>query len=258
MKVAIIGAGNMGGAIARGMAQGTRIRAKDITVADPSLEKIQQLQSDYAEIKITTDNQKAIEEAQLVFLVVKPWLVQQVLNELQFREGQALISVAAGVEVDDIRSFLTREIPVYRMIPNTAISELASVCLLSASDDTSQEMTDSIMAILEEMGMALLLPENQLGAATALTSCGIAYVLKYIEAAAKAGIELGIYPHDAIQMVAKSVEGAAKIILNNDTHPSLEIDKVTTPGGITIKGLNELDHAGFTSAIIRAMKVSSK
>lgn len=258
MKVAIIGAGNMGGAIARGMAQGSCVMAGNITVADPSQEKLQQLQVDYAEIKVTTDNQKAIEEAQLVFLVVKPWLVQQVLNELQFHEGQALISVAAGVEIKDIRTFSNLEIPIYRMIPNIAISELASVCLLSTSENVSQVLTDSILSILEEMGMALLLSEHQLGAATALTSCGIAYVFKYIEAAARAGVELGLYPHEAIQMVAKSVEGAAKIILNNDTHPSLEIDKVTTPGGITIKGLNELDHAGFTSAIIRAMKVSSK
>lgn len=258
MKVAIIGAGNMGGAIARGMAQGTRIMAKDITVADPSQEKLQRLQLDYAEMKVTTDNQKAIEEAQLVFLVVKPWLVPEVLRELQFKEDQTLISVAAGVEIKELRSFSNLPIPIYRLIPNTAISELASVSLLSASEEVSQELTDSILALLEEMGMALCLPEHLLGVGTALTSCGIAYVFKYIESAARAGVELGIPPRDAIRMVAKSVEGAAKIILNNETHPSLEIDKVTTPGGITIKGLNELDHAGFTSAIIRAMKVSSK
>ena len=102
----------------------------------------------------------------------------------------------------------------------------------------------------------MLVPESQIAATTALTSCGIAYVLKYIQAAMQAGVEMGLYPKDAQRMVAQSVKGAAALILNNDTHPSVEIDKVTTPGGITIKGINELEHNGFSSAIIRAMKAS--
>ena len=102
----------------------------------------------------------------------------------------------------------------------------------------------------------MLIPEEKLAATTALTSCGIAYVLKYIQAAMQAGIEMGVYPKDAMQMVAQSVKGAAELILNNDTHPSLEIDKVCTPGGITIKGINQLEHDGFTSTVINAMKAS--
>ncbi len=108
----------------------------------------------------------------------------------------------------------------------------------------------------DEMGLAMIISESQMGAATALTSCGIAYVLKYIHAAVEAGVEMGIYPKDAQKMVAQSVKGAAELLLQNDTHPAIEIDKVTTPGGLTIKGLNELEHAGFSSAIIRAMKAS--
>lgn len=257
MKVAIIGAGNMGGSIARGLAQGTLVKSQDIIVSDPSLEKLNQLKSDCTDIVVTADNQKAIQDVDVVFLVVKPWLVADVLKNLKFTEKQTLVSVAAGVEIKDLKSFLNQPIVIYRMIPNTAISELASVNLL-ATLDAPESLTQALLAILQEMGMAMLIPESQLGAATALTSCGIAYVFKYIEAASRAGVELGIYPHDAMKMVAKSVEGAAKIILNNDTHPSLEIDKVTTPGGITIKGINELEHAGFDSAIIRAMKISSK
>ena len=104
----------------------------------------------------------------------------------------------------------------------------------------------------------MIVPESQMAVTTALTSCGIAYVLKYIHAAMQAGIELGIYPKDAQKMVAQSVKGAAELLLNQDTHPAVEIDKVTTPGGVTIKGINELDHSGFTSAIIKAMKASVK
>ena len=108
------------------------------------------------------------------------------------------------------------------------------------------------------MGLAMLIPEEKFAACTSMASCGIAYVLKYIQADMQAGIEMGIYPKDAMRMVAQSVKGAAELILNNDTHPSVEIDKVCTPGGITIKGINELEHDGYTSAIINAIKASKQ
>ena len=114
------------------------------------------------------------------------------------------------------------------------------------------------MNIFNEMGLAMAITEDKMGAATALASCGIAYALKYIQAGMQAGIEMGIYPKDAMTMVAQSMKGAAELILNNDTHPAVEIDKVCTPGGITIKGINELEHNGFSSAIIKAMKASNK
>ena len=115
-----------------------------------------------------------------------------------------------------------------------------------------------MLRLFNEMGMAMLIPEDKIAATTALTSCGIAYVLKYIQAAMQAGIEMGIYPQDGMRMVAQTVKGAAELILNNDTHPSVEIDKVCTPGGITIKGINELEHDGYTSAIINAIKASKQ
>ena len=102
----------------------------------------------------------------------------------------------------------------------------------------------------------MLIPEENFPAATALASCGIAYVLKYMQAAMQAGIELGLYPQNALELVAQSVKGAATLIQKNHSHPSVEIDKVTTPGGITIKGINALEHGGFTSAVIDAMKAS--
>ena len=120
----------------------------------------------------------------------------------------------------------------------------------------TKEQEQLILDLFNEMGVALLMPEENFPAATALASCGIAYVLKYIQAAMQAGIELGLYPQTALELVAQSVKGAATLIQKNHSHPSVEIDKVTTPGGITIKGINALDHGGFTSAIINAMKVS--
>lgn len=255
MKVAIIGAGNMGGAIARGMAQGTIIPASDVTVADPFSGILETLKADYPEINVTTENPKAIENADIVILAVKPWLVDQVLSVVHLRPEQVLVSVAAGVSFEQLVNSVGPELTLFRLVPNTAISQLESMTLI-ASRNASKEQEQLMLDIFNEMGTALMIPESQIAATTALTSCGIAYVLKYIQAAMQAGVEMGIYPKAAQKMIAQSVKGAAALILNNDTHPAVEIDKVCTPGGITIKGINELEHEGFTSAVIQAMKAS--
>ncbi|MBR5804238.1 MAG: pyrroline-5-carboxylate reductase [Bacteroidaceae bacterium] len=256
MKVTIIGAGNMGGAIARGLAKGTIVGAADITVSDPSEKMLQHLQQEYPLMNVTTDNRTAIGEADFVIVAVKPWLMKTVLAELPLQPQQVLVSVAAGVSFDQLVEYTASpDLTMFRLVPNTAMSQLESMTLI-ASRHATPEHERLMVEIFNEMGLAMMIPESQIEATTALTSCGIAYVLKYIQAAMQAGIEMGIYPKDAQRMVAQSVKGAASLILNNDTHPSLEIDKVTTPGGITIKGINELEHAGFSSAIIRAMKAS--
>ncbi len=257
MKVTIIGAGNMGGAIARGLAQGKMVATCDITVSDPSTEKLDELKSEYPQINVTSDNMKAIEGAEIVFLAVKPWLVDQILSFITLNSNQVLVSVAAGISFQQMEENVGSEITIFRLIPNIAIKYLQSMTLI-ASHNASKEQEQFMLDVFNEMGIAMLVPESQMGATTALTSCGIAYVLKYIQAAMQAGIELGVYPKDAQKMIAQSVKGAAELLLNQDTHPAVEIDKVTTPGGITIKGINELEHSGFTSAIIKAMKASVK
>lgn len=245
----------MGGAIARGMACGTLVAACDITVSNPSTGKLDKLKADCPEIRVTTDNAEAVKEADMVLLAVKPWLIEPVLHTLPLQPQQVLVSVAAGISFAQLQAWVGPEQTLFRVIPNTAISQLESMTLI-ASWGASKEQEQQMLDLFNEMGMALLIPESQIAATTALTSCGIAYVLKYIQAAMQAGIELGVYPHAAQQMVAQSVKGAAALLLNSDTHPSVEIDKVCTPGGLTIKGINTLDHEGFASAIIQAMKAS--
>lgn len=255
MKIAIIGAGNMGGSIARGLAQGNIIPASEITVANPGMPKLKALHDAYPEINITQDNNEAVLNANIIILAIKPWLMEQVMTSLPITREQIVVSVVSGISFESMVKWSKAE-TLFRLIPNTAISELASMTLIS-SFNADKEQENLLLDIFNEMGLAMLIPENQLAATTSLTSCGIAYVFKYIQAAMQAGVEMGIRPKDAMKMVAQSVKGAAELILNNeDTHPSVEIDKVTTPGGITIKGINELEHAGFTSAVIRAMKAS--
>lgn len=256
MKIAIIGAGNMGGSIARGLAKGSMISESDIIVSNPSRGKLKELKLSFPMITTTQSNTDAVAGADIVILTVKPWLIESVAREMKLKSKQILISVAAGISFEQLAHYVVDpEMPMFRLIPNTAISEQESMTLI-ASRNTTNEQELFILNLFNEMGMAMLIPEDKMEAATALASCGIAYVLKYIQAAMQAGIEMGIRPKDAMQMVAQSVKGAATLILNNDTHPSIEIDKVTTPGGITIKGINELEHAGFTSAVIKAIKES--
>lgn len=256
MKTAIIGAGNMGGAIARGLADGHYIKANEISVSNPGSGKLEVLKAEYPDMHVTNDNREAAENADIVIVAVKPWKVTEVLRPLHLRKPQVLVSVASGISVEELSHYVDEEMAIFRVIPNTAISMKAGMTLVTARN-ASEEQTEYVMKLFSEMGMAMQIDEKQFAAATSLTSCGIAYVLKYIQAAMQAGVEMGIKPHDAMKMVAQTVEGAARLILNNEhTHPALEIDKVTTPGGITIKGINELEHEGFTSAVIKAIKAS--
>ena len=248
MKAAIIGAGNMGGAIARGLAKGTIIPAGNIIVSNPTQGKLDKLKAEFPALQVTNDNQEAAAGADMIIFAVKPWLMEPVIKELELKGTEILISVAAGIPFEKLTHYVAdKEMTMFRLIPNTAISEMESMTLI-ASRNATKEQEQLMLDIFNQMGLAMLIPEEKIAATTAMTSCGIAYVLKYIQAAMQAGVEMG--------MVAQSVKGAAELILNNDTHPSVEIDKVCTPGGITIKGINELEHEGFTSTVIKAIKAS--
>ena len=254
MKVAIIGAGNMGGAIARGLAHGHYISAREIMVSNPSNDKLEKLKAEYNNIKITNSNKEAAADADIVVIAVKPWKVEEVLRPLNLKHNQILVSVAAGLTFEELAHYVDPEMPIFRVVPNTAISDMASLTLVAARS-ASEEQVNTMLNLFNEMGVAMLVEEKQIAAGTALTSCGIAYVLKYVQAAMQAAVELGFKPQDAKTMIAKTMEGAALLLLNNkNSHPVLEIEKVTTPGGITIKGINSLEEDGFSAAVISAIK----
>jgi pyrroline-5-carboxylate reductase len=256
MKIAIIGAGNMGGAIARGLCKGTVIACKDIVLSNRSVAKLDAIKAEHPAIAVTCNNREAARDAHMIILAVKPWLIKEVIDEIQPTREQVVVSVAAGIDFASLDAMLPqRGNTIFRLIPNTAISLQESLTLISSHNATA-EQEQLMLDIFNEMGVAMLIPESQMSAATSMTSSGIAYALKYIQAAMQAGVELGIYPHDAMKMVAQSMKGAAELILQKDTHPSVEIDKVCTPRGYTIKGINTLESHGFTTAIIEAIKSS--
>lgn len=258
LKIAIIGAGNMGGAIARGLSQGKLVRSKNIRVSDISQANLDAIKAFAPEITVSNSNEEIIAGADIVVLAVKPWLVWTVVEAIESKidyKEQIIVSIAAGVDFEQLTKFLDTDATIFRVIPNTAIDVLQSVSTI-ASFNASKEEEELIVSLFAELGKAFLVPESQLNAFMSLSSCGIAYAFRYIRAATEGGVEMGIYPNVAKEVVIQTLRGAIDLLEANDSHPEVEIDKVTTPGGITIKGLNEMEANGFSSAVIKGLNAS--
>ena len=261
MRIAIIGAGNMGGAIACALAKTEHFSPSDLICTTKTQASLQRLRSRNADLSLTLDNRAAAASADVVLLAVKPWLMQQTVDELRPSldlSRQIIISVAAGITLSDLSQMLGNEqATIFRLIPNTAIEVMQSMTFFCARN-ASEAQQELIMQIFNQTGRVMAVEENKIEAGTALASCGIAFAMRYIRAAGEAGVELGFRAHEAHAIVEQTVKGAAELLLSKGSHPEAEIDKVTTAGGITIKGLNELEHAGFTSAVIRGHKACMK
>ena len=250
MKIAVIGAGAMGGATVEGLIKGQQFKNEDITVSDPSQAVVDKFAK--TGVSVTTDNKLAAETADIVCVVVKPWLVERVLKDIKPElnpKKQILIVIAAGVKSESIKEWLGEQCPsLFLAIPNIAIAEMASMTFIVPVD----------ASIFDEMGHTLITDEQHLAAGTTLASCGIAYAMRYIRAASEGGVELGFKADDAKKIVMQTMKGAVELLEASGLHPETAIDLVTTPGGVTIKGLNEMEHAGFTSAVIRGLKAGAK
>lgn len=263
MKITVIGGGNMGGAIAQGSVRGSIVAPQDVTVADPSPEVNQFFTGFNPLINLCPDNAKAIIGADMIIIAVKPWLVESVLMQICDtidRKKQMVISIAAGVSFEDMNQYLNSsqkgDLALYRVIPNTAIS-LGESATFICKHNSSADQDDMIISLLNALGKTFVVEESQMAAMTSLASCGIAYIYKYIDASIKGGVEMGIDPEFAREVVLQTVEGALKMLNKNNTMPQVEINKVTTPGGITLKGLEEMERSGFTSAVVNGLKASN-
>lgn len=247
----------MGGALVEGLLKGSIFCPEDITVADPDSNKLEKFSSLGA--NVTLDNVMAA-AADVVAVVVKPWLVEKVIMEIKpviDHDRQMLIVVAAGISSERINQWLDNGNgvlpPLFLVIPNIAIAVKASMTFV-VPVNASKHHVDAITGIFNDVGCTIVTEERLLAAGTTLASCGIAYAMRYIRASVEGGVELGFRASDAQQIVQQTVKGAVELLQANGGHPEAEIDKVTTPGGVTIKGLNEMEHAGFTSAVIRGLK----
>ena len=250
----------MGGATVEGLVRTGLYKNEDICVSDPSQTVLDRLVK--LGVSVTTDNAAAAAEADVVMVCVKPWLVERVLmgikEELQPKK-QLLVVIAAGVKEASIKGWLGEQCPpLFLVIPNIAIAELSSMTFIVPGVQADTQQTQTIQCLFDAMGDTILTDEAHLPAGTTLASCGIAYAMRYVRAASEGGVELGFRADDAKRIVMQTMKGAVAVLEASGLHPEAAIDLVTTPGGVTIKGLNEMEHAGFTSAVIRGLKAGAK
>ena len=263
MNISIIGAGNMGSAVARGIL--TNTSEHTVYISNPSKGKLDALQQEFPQIRITTNNKDAVKDADLIILAVKPWLIPDVVEEVcavMDYSWQMLASLAGGVGIEDLVRFVPQhgieECPALcRIMPNTAIALGSSMTFIATAYST-HEMDDALVNLFSTMGKVMLVPEHLMPAATSLASCGIAFALRYIRAVMEGGVELGFRPEEAQRIVCQTLQGAIDLLAQPGAHPETEIDKVTTPGGLTIRGLNAMEECGFTHSVQEGLRASMK
>jgi pyrroline-5-carboxylate reductase len=256
MKITIIGAGNMGGAIARGLTKGSIFAATDITVSDVLQKNLDKLKAFNPDINVSLDSSEAVKNADIVLLAVKPWLVESVVGQIRFDldlNRQIIVSIAAGVSIDTVLDYLEADYStLFRVMPNTAI-EISQSMTSIASYNATKEQETLVLAIFNELGKATLIDEARMDAWMALCSCGIANAFRYVRAATEGAVQMGIPADAAKAAILQTMRGAIDLLEHTGGHPEAEIDKVTTPGGTTIRGLNAMEAQGFSNAVIQGL-----
>ncbi len=255
-KIAILGSGNIGMSLARGLVKSNYCEAGQITLTRRNVQRIAELTA--KGYHITDQNLKAVGEASVVILAVLPQQLDQLLDQIKevVRPDHLIISVVSGVSCLDIREKLGNNVPVVRAMPNTAIAIGQSMTCF-ASDHASPQQLEIVTDMFETVGAVMKINEELMTSATALCACGVAFFLRAIRAASQGGVEIGFHADEALKMAVQTAKGAADLLLQMQSHPENEIDKVTSPKGCTIAGLNEMEHNGFSSSLIKGIKLSA-
>lgn len=256
-KIAIIGGGNLGSAIAEGLLKSKFCKTTDIHITKRKLNTLQHLSE--MGVHVSSDNAEAVGKSEIVILAVKPYQVKDVINSFahKLNKKHLLISVVTGTLINDIQEILeqSNDMAVCRAMPNTAIAIQQSMTCLSFLNTADDEI-EFVKKLFSVLGKVAVIDEKLMDAATVLGACGTAYAMRYIRANIQGGIEIGFDATTASLIAAQTVKGAAELLLQKGTHPEQEIDKVTTPKGCTIAGLNEMEHRGFSSSLIKGIAVS--
>lgn len=255
-RIAVIGGGNLGTAIAEGLIKSKFIAPEKITVTRRNVEALANLNA--LGVQTTSDNAAAIQNSEIIIVAVKPYNVKEILEGLKGNFDPArhiIISVVTGVFVKDLAAIINHGVPIFRAMPNTAIAIQESVTCMCHQGATKEQVF-YVTELFDQLGITISIDERLMDAATVLGACGIAYALRFIRASTQGGIEIGFDAKTANLIAAQTVKGAAELLLKLNRHPEEEIDKVTTPKGCTIVGLNEMEHQGFSSSLIKGIGAS--
>jgi len=254
-NIGIIGGGNLGRSIAIGLLHSKKISPQNITITRRKTHLIEDLKADG--MNVSSTNKDAVDGAKVIIVAVKPHQVENVIKEIKplLHKEQVLISVVTGVKIEQIQNYAGNSIAIYRAMPNTAIAIRESMtCIATRNGNADQK--DIVFSIFDQLGKTVKIDEELMDASTVLAACGIAYALRFIRAASQGGIEIGFDSATAQLIASQTVRGAAGLLIEGGKHPEYEIDKVTTPMGCTIAGLNEMEHQGFSSSLIKGIITS--
>ncbi len=257
MKTAILGTGNLGKSLVKGLVDSGNYQPSDFILTRRSVAKLESLVKDGFEV--TNDNVAAVKQSQVVVIAVLPQKINEVLEQIKhtLTLDHLVISLVSGVKVAQIQQIIGNDIPIVRAMPNTAIAireSMTCICTIPKFQDRIEQVKD----LFEMVGETVVINEEQMTSATALCACGIAFFLRAIRAASQGGNEIDFHASEALKMAAQTAKGAASLLIANQSHPEDEIDKVTSPKGCTIAGLNEMEHNGFSSSFIKGITISAK
>ncbi len=255
--VTIIGGGNLGKAIAEGLISSEIVKPKQITVTKRNTSALDALKK--KGISVTSDNKAAVKKADVIFLCVKPFQAKDISKEISksLNSKQIIISVISGVSIEELEHSLGKNITVFRAMPNTAISIKESMTCISYKNANAGNIK-TVETIFNALGKTITIDEKLMDASTILGACGTGFAMRYIRANMQAGIEIGFDAVTASLIAAQTVKGAADLLIKNNSHPEQEIDKVTTPKGVTITGLNQMEHHGLSSSVIKGITEAYK
>jgi len=255
-KVSIIGCGNIGLSLLQGLLKESIIAPESITVTKRNIQELAYLGGQG--IKLSSDNVAAVKDSSLIVIAVKPYNITEVLEEIRDYldpQKQVLISVTAGTTLSQIQDVIGKSMPIFRAMPNISASVGRSVSCICHNSDGRRDV-ERVKSLFDNFGTTMTIDEELMQAATILGACGIAYVLRFIRAMIQGGIQIGFDAKTASAIVNQTVKGAAELLIERKEHPEFEIDKVTTPKGCTIVGLNEMEHNGFSSSLIKGIVAS--
>lgn len=255
-KIAIIGCGNLGKSILNGLISDPYYPNTNITVTKRNIESL----SSYRDqgVFVTSDNAEAIQRSEIIILALKPYTILQTLEE--YNNGidlnkHIIVSIATGITIEQIQKSSRVDVPIFRAMPNTAANVKESITCISTNSSKAQNI-DIVHQLFNKIGTSIDIDEQLMDAATVLGACGIAFVLRFIRAMIQGGIQIGFDAKTASTIVNQAIKGSAELLIQGKQHPEFEIDKVTTPKGCTIVGLNEMEHNGFSSALIKGINTS--
>lgn len=256
LKIAVLGCGNIGSAIALGLVKSGKFSASNIYCTKRKKDSL----TKYADegFNTTTDNKEAVKNSNLIIIAVTPQQLNELAAEIKSEidsENHKIFSIVSGASIKQIKKLFGDDVPVVRVMPNTAIAIQESMTCISGNE---KESIDLAVNIFDNVGKTVVIAEELMVPATALCACGIAFFMRAIRAASQGGIEIGFHAEDALFMAAQTSKGASALLLRQGSHPEREVDKVTTPQGCTISGLNQMEHSGFSSSLIKGIVSSAE